>query len=148
MSIQQQVPVELIRYLPTCHTHHIVKLRALVQRNGLRQYALYCQQSGWRGSFIPLQLAAQIAASHDYTLTDIPVARDNRDGCCDGSGCQECVREPCARCGSFQQIQNHHWAPYHLFDDANDWPQSPLCAICHRRWHAVVTPNMHAKRAG
>lgn len=50
--------------------------------------------------------------------------------------------EPCARCGSTNGTEVHHWAPRHLFDDADAWPTSPLCPTCHREWHRVVTPKM------
>lgn len=141
------VPPELVRYLPSCCTDRI-KLRALVQRNGIRQYAIYCLDRGWRGSFIPKRIVIQVAAQHGLELDAIPVLYDNRMGCCDGSGCEECVHEPCAHCGSWTSVQYHHWAPYHLFGgEADDWPMSPLCTVCHRRWHSIVTPNMHARQA-
>lgn len=142
------VPPELTRYMPGCTCRDRVKLRALVQRNGIRQYAIYCYQSGWRGSFIPKVLATQVADLHGCHLDDIPVWQDNRPGCCDGSGCENCVDTACEHCGSYTAVQWHHWAPWHLFGaDANDWPISPLCAICHRHWHAIVTPNIHARQA-
>lgn len=55
------------------------------------------------------------------------------------------VRAPCEHCGSTAGTELHHWAPWHLFDDANTWPMSYLCPPCHREWHKIVTPNMHRK---
>ncbi len=51
---------------------------------------------------------------------------------------------PCERCGEKAALQEHHWAPKHLFgeDEADRWPKSYLCEACHDRWHRVVTPNM------
>lgn len=54
---------------------------------------------------------------------------------------------PCERCGSQDGTERHHWAPHHLFSDADDWPTSYLCRQCHTRWHQVVTPNMARKVA-
>lgn len=47
----------------------------------------------------------------------------------------------CAKCGK-RGSQEHHWAPKHLFKDADDWPKDYLCEECHTKWHDVVTPNM------
>jgi hypothetical protein len=78
-------------------------------------------------------------------LADLPLLADNRS-CwwCDGEGCEWCVEEhnACEKCGSPERVEYHHWAPYHLFPDANDWPGSLLCWKCHRLWHSIVTPNM------
>jgi hypothetical protein len=57
----------------------------------------------------------------------------------------EVAQAPCERCGSTRGCELHHWAPRHLFDDADDWPMSYLCPRCHREWHKIVTPNMHRK---
>lgn len=54
----------------------------------------------------------------------------------------EILTQPrCAKCGK-RGAQQHHWAPKHLFKDAEDWPKDYLCTDCHRLWHDVVTPNM------
>lgn len=47
----------------------------------------------------------------------------------------------CARCGR-RECELHHWAPIHLFKDADEWPKDYLCVDCHNLWHMVVTPNM------
>jgi len=50
---------------------------------------------------------------------------------------------PCEACGTVAVLEVHHWAPRHLFGaDADRWPTSRLCGVCHRRWHEVVTPKM------
>lgn len=46
---------------------------------------------------------------------------------------------PCERCKA-TGTELHHWAPRHLFEDADLWPQSYLCSDCHKRWHTVI-PN-------
>lgn len=44
---------------------------------------------------------------------------------------------PCARCGT-RETEQHHWAPRAMFDDADQWPMSPLCVACHTRWHRTI----------
>jgi hypothetical protein len=44
---------------------------------------------------------------------------------------------PCERCGVLQS-EEHHWAPWELFDDADEWPKSQLCTKCHMKWHQVI----------
>jgi hypothetical protein len=42
----------------------------------------------------------------------------------------------------------HHWAPRHLFTDAEDWPGSYLCGEHHPHWHRIMTPHMSQHRNG
>lgn len=44
---------------------------------------------------------------------------------------------PCAVCGK-RGTELHHWAPQHLFEDANNWPQSYLCREHHLLWHSRI----------
>ncbi len=41
----------------------------------------------------------------------------------------------CARCGSTDGTEVHHFAPKHLFDDYDQWPTADLCRSCHDEWH-------------
>jgi len=44
----------------------------------------------------------------------------------------------CEHCGE-QGAENHHWSPRQVFgDEADEWPQSPLCVSCHNRWHRMI----------
>ena len=43
----------------------------------------------------------------------------------------------CERCGAIG-VEEHHWAPRSLFDDAAEWPTGWLCRPCHRRWHSTL----------
>lgn len=43
----------------------------------------------------------------------------------------------CARCGA-SGTELHHWAPRHLFEDADQWPTSYLCNNCHKLWHDTI----------
>lgn len=63
---------------------------------------------------------------------------------CANSGVE--THEVCARCGSDDSVELHHWAPRHLFDDADNWPFDYLCRACHQKWHRVVTPSMNARK--
>jgi hypothetical protein len=44
---------------------------------------------------------------------------------------------PCARCGSEDGSELHHWAPSAVFGfwEADRWPKSYLCTTCHTLWH-------------
>ena len=51
-------------------------------------------------------------------------------------------RGECAHCKQETLVERHHWAPRHLFEDADDWPTANLCQPCHSLWHRIVTPAM------
>ena len=54
-------------------------------------------------------------------------------------------QENCEVCGKLG-AELHHYAPYYLFkEESNNWPTGYLCISCHRKWHALVTPNMSQK---
>ena len=67
----------------------------------------------------------------------LPIVRDN----------YRPPHETCARCQKVAYLEEHHWAPRHLFIDPDSWPTSRLCQPCHAEWHRIVTPKMHLKRA-
>lgn len=52
---------------------------------------------------------------------------------------------PCVVCGSVN-TEYHHFAPRHLFEDADNWPGAYLCKPHHTHWHNTVTPNMSRRR--
>ncbi len=47
---------------------------------------------------------------------------------------------PCARCGSMEGTELHHWAPVSIFgwSEAERWPKAWLCTDCHTRWHRMM----------
>ena len=45
---------------------------------------------------------------------------------------------PCERCGSNHGVEYHHWAPRHVFVDAENWPHAWLCRPCHIKWHQAM----------
>ena len=68
-------------------------------------------------------------------IETLPVFRDHRDP------------TPCAHCGASGGVELHHWAPWHLFDDADSWPTSHLCRACHDMWHRVTRTGSYHKQA-
>lgn len=61
----------------------------------------------------------------DYDIDTLPLFEDYME---DAHGCE--VRG-CENKGS----EYHHFAPKHLFDNAEDWPTGWLCQGHHREWH-------------
>lgn len=50
--------------------------------------------------------------------------------------------DACARCGSRDGVELHHWAPKSQFggwQEADKWPVSWLCPPCHRTWHQTMS---------
>ena len=104
----------------------------VVAANGARHVARYCTvcQSRTSSMFLGRAKLKRLGISVDRLTT----LSDNRQDHCDV-------------CGTYG-TELHHWAPRHLFGrEADDWPTGLLCVPCHRRWHALVTPNMSHERA-
>ena len=46
---------------------------------------------------------------------------------------------PCHVCGSFNNVEYHHWSPISIFgEEGYLWPGSYLCSDCHKRWHYIM----------
>jgi hypothetical protein len=96
----------------------------------------------WRPELIILRTRngharPQLRCRRCYATVGHPKVREVNLDEADG----EVVNEPsgsCARCGRTDAIELHHWAPWHLFRDADDWPTSLLCPDCHRLWHVTT----------
>lgn len=43
--------------------------------------------------------------------------------------------QPCEVCGKREGTELHHFAPRHIFEDAEQWPQAYLCKAHHDEWH-------------
>lgn len=55
--------------------------------------------------------------------------------------------EPCAVRGCHNiGTEYHHFAPRHLFDNADDWPTAWLCKIHHREWHEKTMTGSYITR--
>lgn len=91
--------------------------------------------SCWRPVNAAFSLSAQEVARRGIRRSTLEVIDDRRGN-----------NPPCEVCGD-PATQLHHWAPTHLFgSEAGDWPTGYLCQLHHRRWHDVVTPDMHRVR--
>jgi len=108
----------------TCPHPGYTVARCITTGNQTR-YTLACVDCGkrkHRGLWISHKRAAEL----HYEPLLAPLLRTRNEG------------RTCERCGSTSDIQNHHWAPRHLFDDADLWPSSDLCQPCHTRWHQTT----------
>ena len=53
-----------------------------------------------------------------------------------------CVVEGCQNVGS----EWHHFAPKHLFEDAEKWPKEYLCQSHHKEWHEKTNTGSYITR--
>ena len=51
---------------------------------------------------------------------------------------------PCYVCKRREGTELHHFAPRHIFEDAEDWPKEYLCKDCHARWHIALAAHIQA----
>lgn len=120
--------------------HHFRPERVITS-NGATQVKLYCRQCNARTD----------AIKHEHFASDeiagMPVHHDNACTACDGVGCDGCVADPCKRCGKYEHVEIHHYAPRYAFgDDCERWAKGPLCRPCHEMWHKVMDPAMASQR--
>lgn len=102
--------------------------------NGAWQVFWWCLECESRAGSdcIPHRAVPDIAA--------LPVVWDNLD---------DEREDACEACWRIALVQEHHWAPRHLFGaEADFWPTALLCDICHKRWHDIVTPTMSLSKPG
>jgi len=109
-------------------TIEIAALGKIRCSNGSIQYKAYCLECGGKGANFPYSQVEGLDESRIPLLTNHDVI-------------------PCERCGSEEGSERHHWAPVHLFEDADDWPTGYLCRKCHLEWHSIVTPKMSSHRS-
>jgi len=109
--------------------------------SGSTIYPMYCETCGdVTTRYVKKEIARNYAiqnAGLKYVKTKTMQHRE--------SGVMETIK--CERCGA-NEGERHHWAPSHLFEDAEQWPVSYLCRDCHAKWHRIVTPNMCAAGQG
>lgn len=99
--------------------HGPVTLEKKIIADGSIQVTVY----GQNGEYIR-HLSQKIIP--DDVLEFLPIGIDFRDN--------NPVCEVCGQPGT----QLHHWAPKHLFPDAEQWPQSYLCNYHHNLWHNTI----------
>lgn len=110
------------RHKASC-TEPVILIGAVECSNGATQHKAYCANCRQKGGAI----AHDALASFDLSCVEV-IASHNQ--------------ATCERCG-MAGAETHHWAPYHLFEDAHDWPTSQLCRRCHMLWHSKMTPSMN-----
>jgi len=93
---------------------------AMVSANGVKHYRLACTACArLSGKSIPKH-----ALDPDVMDAAVVVASNTRRD------------KECARCGEWRNgVEEHHWAPFGVFDDAGYWPTAWLCRDCHVTWH-------------
>lgn len=90
-----------------------------IARTGTRLARFQCDICGALGKVMPYAFMAP-------TL-DMPVHHSNVDPSLE-----------CARCGANDGVEEHHWGPRAIFNDADSWPTDWLCPMCHRDWHRTI----------
>ena len=88
----------------------------------------------WNGEACPQHLCLLCGKREDIRRNDLGPILD----VCIRNNATSNPTEPCSRCGATTGTELHHWAPKAIFNDADDWPMSPLCPTCHRTWHQAM----------
>jgi len=72
----------------------------------------------------------------DYDWESLPLFLDNTE-----------TAPPCAYRGCTNEgSEYHHYAPRHLFEDADQWPAGPLCHFHHDQWHKLTQTGSYTSR--
>lgn len=104
--------------------------------NGSTQVFWWCARCNYYGTgkdhFIGLEYVRRVLRVNPDDLPLVERFSDVPKHVCEYYGCIS------------TDTEYHHWAPRHLFDDADNWPGSWLCRVHHPAWHAIVTPQMCA----
>ena len=106
------------QYAKTRCPHEQIQMMLLHQRDGRSVVVEVCRACSCKIKTVPKR-------EWPGDWESLTTYRDNRCDLCLGNGCAMCAI-PCHKCGSYAGTELHHWAPRHLFDDADDWPQSFL----------------------
>ena len=99
--------------------HGTVTLERRLISNGAHQVSAFTES----GRFIQ---HIKLNIIPDEVFNNLPIINDFRTN-----------NPPCTRCGTLG-TELHHWAPQHLFEDANEWPTDYLCKRCHDKWHLTI----------
>lgn len=127
--------VEKVHFCEKCNSDQPVRLVRIISQSGVSMVYWNCIK-GNHAINKPVKYIPHVQIkSAKIDLETLPVA-SNYSG-----------HEVCAVCGS-PYAERHHWAPRHLFQDADSWPQDYLCDKHHKMWHDIVTPNMSKVRYG
>lgn len=134
---------ERAKQCPSCRSDAMA-VGVTRNRAGTTIYPFFCLHCGEvTQQYAGKKVAAEYAAKHGVlteVLTKTAVKVLNGEELAE---IERRVMPPCEVCGSVEKIEQHHWAPFHLFGaECEKWPTSFLCQPCHVRWHQTVTPNM------
>jgi hypothetical protein len=128
------IEIERVRHCDRCQSEQQCKLVRNITASGISQVYWLClecnnniRRAGSKGGLFLSHMSVREA---HIDIESLPVINDYRDG-----------GTPCAVCGA-PGTEYHHWAPRHLFEDADSWPTAYLCREHHSYWHNRVTPNM------
>lgn len=106
---------------PTCRTNCVIYKQ--INRSGATVVVERCPKCRTapdkNNSFLPKK---------NYDLDKLPVFVDYTPEA------KKCEVVGCTNVGS----EWHHYAPQHLFQDANDWPTGYLCKYHHDLWHKIT----------
>ena len=72
----------------------------------------------------------------DYDVDNLPLFEDYT------KEAERCGVKGCENIG----VEYHHYAPRHLFDNADDWAVGWLCREHHREWHEKTQTGSYYKR--
>jgi hypothetical protein len=115
---------------PICWTCAISISRSSCPHRDTPELVIYRTANGYRHPKLRCRTCYKILGSPKLRdIDETAVTSEVRDSS---------ERPSCCRCGRTDAVEAHHWAPHHLFADADDWPTAPLCPACHRLWHVVT----------
>jgi hypothetical protein len=108
--------------------------------NGKPQYFWWCAHCARVADpsrpFVAKEYIVRVLRDDPDTLPIITRYPELKNPKCEYHGCER------------TDTEYHHWAPRHLFTDAEDWPGSYLCGEHHPHWHRIMTPHMSQHRNG
>jgi hypothetical protein len=118
-----------------CHCPiDVVELIVIVARNGRKQYRPRCFSCGHYPRRLILNIPHRLLTPAERETASILRVNNPKP------------RQQCVRCGTWAEVEVHHWAPRAKFVDCEEWPTSALCRECHIRWHQVMeTPHARAR---
>ena len=109
-----------------CEPQPWAKIRRMLMSSGAMSYPYVCKTCGHKTSVCEAKANVRIACIRWGISEDqIPLIENP-------NGLEQC--EVCGELGA----ELHHYAPQHLFDDANLWATGYLCKYHHALWHKRI----------
>jgi len=111
---------------PRCFAEWPWKIRRFANRAGHLTFPYVCNECGYKSSVLERKATVmQWIQYYGLTVEDVPILPSSSDV----PVCEVCGKEG---------AELHHYAPQHLFDNADDWPTGYLCLEHHREWHQKI----------